>query len=160
MGLFDKIKTEAVKTVSQNLPPIPGKQEPINIKVASWTKEHKAGIQQLRKIDSDWYLKDEDIMERLKGTSKENRTYKYKYKTYSVMLIPEPNNRVDKNAIRVLFDGSFVGYIPSEQTTQMKKYINRSESLKGIIKGGPVRYVTADYVEDRCYDVEVIIQSK
>ncbi|WP_230678472.1 HIRAN domain-containing protein, partial [Streptococcus pneumoniae] len=51
--------------------------------------------------------------------------YKYnKLKTVDVHLLPEPSNPHDKNAVKVLVNNIFVGYLPAMIATQVSSYIS------------------------------------
>lgn len=164
MGIFDKIKAEAIKAIQLDketpTPPPPPVVETFSINVVFWLQEHLEGIQKIRKINPEWYEKDSDQMKAITSKDSFTRTYKYKYRTYRVDLVPETNNAYDENAIKVLFNGKYVGYVPEEEIPRMQRYINRTEELQGIIKGGPVKYVHKTFVLDRCFDTELIIETK
>lgn len=67
--------------------------------------------------------------------------YKYDDMTFSdIKLIPEPNNRQDPNAIKILIFGYHVGYVPKEKTLFLKRYMNNDNYIinkVGKIVGGP-----------------------
>ena len=47
-----------------------------------------------------------------------------------VELIPEPTNKHDKNAIKVILDGVQIGYIPSDQTNIVRKKLKQKALLR------------------------------
>lgn len=69
--------------------------------------------------------------------------YKYnKLKTVDVHLLPEPSNPHDQNAIQVLVNNIFVGYIPASVATQISTYIaNPNYRYDAILtgRGGPYK---------------------
>lgn len=69
--------------------------------------------------------------------------YKYnKLKTVDVHLLPEPSNPHDKNAIQVLVNNIFVGYIPASIAAQISTYIaNPNYRYDAILtgRGGPYK---------------------
>ena len=69
------------------------------------------------------------------------------------ILMPEPNNPHDNNAVMVLVDNNLVGYIPAEYALFVKNLISRrSLSFAGVsILGGNVKivYSNRDVVIDR-----------
>ena len=80
------------------------------------------------------------------------RTYKtvYKYnklKTVDVILQREPLNKHDKNAIKVLVNNTFVGYIPAEIARKIAFMIqNKKYRYNAILtgRGGPYKTVDLD----------------
>lgn len=61
----------------------------------------------------------------------------FDYETSSVELIPEPENKYDPNAIKVMVDEIHVGYVPKQITSFVKDLINSPdfESIKILIIG-------------------------
>jgi len=39
----------------------------------------------------------------------------------SIVVVPEPENKFDKNALKVMHNGTFVGYIPKETAAKIAK---------------------------------------
>lgn len=39
-----------------------------------------------------------------------------------VLLVPEPDNKFDPNAIKVLWDGIHLGYVPKTETATVRQY--------------------------------------
>lgn len=78
------------------------------------------------------------------------RIYKYEDLTFNdIKLIPEPDNKYDKNAIKILIFDHHVGYVPKNQTRTLKKYLNNDKyyfKMIGRIVGGP--YKTIDEYGD------------
>lgn len=52
-------------------------------------------------------------------------------------LVPEPTNRYDKNAVKVLVDGAHVGYVPAEDAARVKAQCARTP--RGQVAACPVR---------------------
>ena len=69
--------------------------------------------------------------------------YKYnKLKTVDVHLLPEPSNPHDKNAVKVLVNNIFVGYLPAMIATQVSSYISNPNYRYDAIltgRGGPYK---------------------
>ena len=69
--------------------------------------------------------------------------YKYnKLKTVDVHLLPEPSNPHDKNAVKVLVNNIFVGYLPAVIASQISSYIaNPNYRYDAILtgRGGPYK---------------------
>ena len=69
--------------------------------------------------------------------------YKYnKLKTVDVQLLPEPSNPHDKNAVKVLVNNIFVGYLPAMIASQISSYTaNPNYRYDAILtgRGGPYK---------------------
>ncbi|HHA8398493.1 TPA: HIRAN domain-containing protein [Streptococcus pneumoniae] len=69
--------------------------------------------------------------------------YKYnKLKTVDIHLLPEPSNPHDKNAVKVLVNNIFVGYLPAMIATQVSSYISNPNYRYDAIltgRGGPYK---------------------
>ena len=59
-------------------------------------------------------------------------TYLYKYSIAfaDADLVPEPDNPHDPDAIKVIADGVFVGYVPAKETKAVRKITNEKEIIK------------------------------
>ncbi|MFU0723066.1 HIRAN domain-containing protein [Streptococcus sp. IMAU11622] len=77
--------------------------------------------------------------------------YKYnKLKTVDVHLLPEPSNPHDQNAIQVLVNNIFVGYIPASIAAQISTYIaNPNYRYDAILTGRGGPYKTIDIETER-----------
>lgn len=73
------------------------------------------------------------------------RIYKYEDLTFNdIKLIPEPDNKYDKNAIKILISDHHVGYVPKNETRTLKKYLNNDNyhfKMIGRIVGGPYKTI-------------------
>lgn len=76
----------------------------------------------------------------IKKVAPDKRIYRYKYREASAQLIPEPANKHDKNAIKVMIDNVHVGYIPTEQCLEVKKLLPKIKEVKAYIGGGDYKY--------------------
>ena len=82
--------------------------------------------------------------------SEGQRIYKYLFAPKSVVLEEEPDNKYDKNAIKVIIDGVHVGYIKKEDCIHVKQLIDSKNiiSIDATIYGGKYRYYYEDYDDD------------
>lgn len=82
--------------------------------------------------------------------------YKYnKLKTVDVHLLPEPSNPHDQNAIQVLVNNIFVGYIPASIAAQISTYIaNPNYRYDAILTGRGGPYKTLDIETERVISLE------
>lgn len=73
-------------------------------------------------------------------------TYKYNYINKPVRLVPEPQNKHDRNAIQVLIAGELVGYISREKNIHVKDIFRKAEIkyISAYIQGGPYKTLSAD----------------
>lgn len=77
----------------------------------------------------------------------DGRVYKYDIYDGSALLEPEPTNKYDTNAIKVIVDGEHIGYIPSEKCAQVKELISKPYTASVSISGGP--YKEFNFDEDK-----------
>lgn len=82
--------------------------------------------------------------------SEGQRIYKYLFAPKSVILEEEPDNKYDKNAIKVIIDDVHVGYIKKDDCTHVKQLIDSKNiiSIDAAISGGKYRCYYEDYDDD------------
>lgn len=82
-----------------------------------------------------------------------DRIYEFFPLNSNAVLMPEPNNSHDRNAVMVLVDNNLVGYVPAEYALFVKNLIyQKALSFAGVsILGGNVKivYSNRDVVIDR-----------
>lgn len=86
------------------------------------------------------------------------RVWQYEFDPTDVKLVPEPENPEDTNAIKVVVDGEHIGYIKSGFCAHIHKLLkeNRILSISCKIGGGPYKYISEEYDEDKDKDVFVL----
>ena len=98
---------------------------------------------------------------KLAGVEDEDDYFWYEIvKTKNFELIPEPTNQVDPNAIKVMVEGYFVGYIDRRYNRGLKKYINNSDYIitgEVVGTGGSFDGRTTHPIS---YDIEIRIKKK
>lgn len=118
----------------------------------------KTNIESLGKLNPMYNAPDEKLI----STAQGKRIFKYSFFDLFPVIIPEPNNPHDRNALRVDINGVKVGYISRDENVQIAQLLrNGNCTLSATIKGGKVRMVGQDHVEevDRDYKVELEIIS-
>lgn len=86
-----------------------------------------------------------EVSPRYKNPSGSRSIFKYKVLDAPCDLVPEPKNKVDKNAVMVACGNVCVGYVPADQAVEIKKLIKKyTATIK--ISGG--RYKTYDPEDD------------
>lgn len=81
-------------------------------------------------------------------------------KTKNFKLIPEPTNQADENAIKVMVEGYFVGYIDRRYNKGLKKYVDNDDYIiegEVIGTGGSFDVNTSHPIR---YDIELRIRKK
>ena len=90
------------------------------------------------------------------------RIYEFdSFDTENFELIPEPDNEFDPNAIKVIVEGYFLGYVSKGYAKQLKKFSDRSKfSFKGEahLLGG--RYKELRFGERRVHNGELNLSCK
>ena len=80
--------------------------------------------------------------------------------TKNFQLVPEPTNQADENAIKVMVEGYFVGYIDRRYNKGLKKYVDNDDYIiegEVIGTGGSFDEKTYSPVS---YDIELRIRKK
>lgn len=78
----------------------------------------------------------------LKEDEEGNRVYKYDaVEEYdAVSLVPEPTNKYDPNAIKVVHESiGHIGYIPADTTVRVKKALEKNVTIFSRVYGGPYK---------------------
>lgn len=116
--------------------------------IVTWYEFYK-NIYKLKRENKSYHKSDDELIAGLNGKNY-YAVYKFSRHRYNVQLVPEPTNEHDKNAIKVLFDGLHVGYIPRDLTNQYRSVIDNANALfYGDIRGGAYKLVRPEYVEDK-----------
>ena len=76
--------------------------------------------------------------------------YKFWFNCDVVQLVPEPHNKVDKNAIAVYINAQKVGFVPANLTGQVRQYLPLNCAVSAVVHGGPSRCV----VDGQRVDIE------
>lgn len=93
------------------------------------------------------YLIDEDMIDK--------EIYQLQFHPEKVELVPEPDNKYDPNAIKVIVDGVHVGYIKKGSCAHVKKLLDEDRILNITCKigGGKFKIITEDYDPEKEKDV-------
>lgn len=77
------------------------------------------------------------------------KIYKWDYIPQNVELIEEPDNPYDSNAIKVVLDGVYIGYIKRGSCAHVKKLMHSGKIVKiqAEVTGGKYKYLSCDYDE-------------
>lgn len=70
------------------------------------------------------------------------------YESMNVMLVKEPNNEYDENAIKVLVDDIDVGYVPSKKNSKLLKELDSYKSFIALISEGTYKPSMRDEGDD------------
>ena len=104
---------------------------------------YKENLNKLACKNPDWSLKFAD----LSASGKlDHEIYRYNYIYKPVKLVPEPNNKYDKNAIMVLIAGELIGYISESDNVHVLDIINNHnvKYVSAYIHGGEFKLVHPD----------------
>ena len=155
-----KKKVEAPKDITPEAPsPAPAEPpapeapaQPVtvaNVKTYKVTgmSHHMENLMALAEENDDYKLGKRELVDAdLIG----ERVWKYEFYPLKTELVPEPDNPVDPNAIKVVVDGQHVGYIKSGSCAHLLKVISedRLGRIGCQIGGGKYKYIDEDYNED------------
>lgn len=80
--------------------------------------------------------------------------------TKNFQLVPEPTNQADENAIKVMVEGYFVGYIDRRYNKGLKKYVDNDDYIiEGEVMGTGGSFDEKTY-SPVSYDIELRIRKK
>ena len=107
------------------------------------TYYHQNEISKLAVANKDYKSKANTLIEQEKTMQ---RIFQYTFINKPVKLVPEPNNKHDKNAVKVIIAGEHVGYIKREECSQVKNILNNKEIkyISAFISGGKYKIVNND----------------
>lgn len=111
------------------------------------TSHYKENIESLA-VDNPFY--DSTKKELIDDSMTEEKVYLYDFPVSKVDLIEEPENSVDKNAIKVICNGVHIGYIKKGSCSHVKNLLhsNRISNISIEIYGGKYKCVYEDYDDD------------
>lgn len=67
------------------------------------------------------------------------------------LLLPEPTNKYDSNAIRVVIKGRTVGYVPRDRTAELHPLIKALEARNQVLAAGARAYLGKDDFTDEFF---------
>ena len=146
---LDALSTEKSAPVA---PPAPANQETHKVAGLSF---HEAALAALQCENGDFSSSKRELVDM--GMIGE-RIYKYDFYPVKTELIPEPDNEVDPNAIKVVVDGEHIGYIKKGSCAHIRKLLNSGsiEKIDVEIGGGPYKFITAEDWDENGGDVYTI----
>lgn len=123
-------------------PPAPEPEQDLHqyysFKVAGISFHEKEIINELASENDDYYMTKKEIVD---AYMTDETIYKYTFSIDDVQLEPDPDNPHDPNAIKIIVDGVFVGYVPGRSTKRVKQILTQSPEIICEIYGGPSKIV-------------------
>lgn len=87
-----------------------------------------------------WNMTNEQLLKQYPG----KRIYKYYFTNEPVVLVPEPTNQNDPNAIKVMVNNIHVGYVPNDLCIIVRRIMQGSCTLSSKFSGGEYKVVFDD----------------
>lgn len=80
-------------------------------------------------------LRKENMFFHAVGLGKGNRPYHYfkEEDQFILKLVPEPKNKYDKNAIKILVDDTHVAYVAADECQHVKAFLKREKEKDHIM---------------------------
>ncbi|MBP8703654.1 MAG: HIRAN domain-containing protein [Streptococcus sp.] len=105
-------------------------------------KEALEIMKKLSKKNNYLTMSDEGIKEYILKTY--SNVYEYKYlETNDVILVREPKNPHDPNAVKVIAGGLFAGYLPADIAKKVNRYVGKSDyNIKATLHGRGGKFKT------------------
>lgn len=123
-------------------PPAPEPEQDLHqyysFKVAGISFHEKEIINELASENDDYYMTKKEIVD---AYMTYETIYKYTFSIDDVQLEPDPDNPHDPNAIKIIVDGVFVGYVPGRSTKRVKQILSKSPEIMCEVYGGPSKIV-------------------
>lgn len=109
---------------------------------------HKDAISRIS-TENPSFRKPQQDLRKIRGDS--FVLYRFKYKTEPVVLVLEPGNKKDKNAVKVYIHDQHVGYVPQERSKDIHDILSvgKIEAIEAKIEGGDYRILFNDGTEQR-----------
>ena len=111
----------------------------------------KKELLSIAQMDNLFKEADDVIIQKSNG----KKIYQCHFRNLTTLLIPEPTNPHDPNAVMVVVNGACVGYVPAELCTKVKQIVSKSYHADARIGGGAVKYVQDDMVMVDSYEYTV-----
>lgn len=146
MGLFSRIKPEKKEYT-----------ERFDFSVRG-IEHYMSGFQSLAYDNPLWNCSPEYIL-KIGHVSKD--IFKHYFLSHPISLIPEPTNKYDKNAIKVMIAGKLVGYVPAENCSFVKGIIKtKNYGISCFIGGGEYKTILNDgsvITGESCFTIRVSV---
>ena len=137
-------------------PPAPAEKKPFTEKTYKIAASHYVNnILRMAEDNPDFDLTKKELIEEDRI---DERIWQYYFPATKTELIPEPDNPVDKNAIKVIVDGYHVGYIKAGSCAHLLKVIreNRVRGIDCSIGGGRYKMLCEEYDEDKDKEIYTV----
>lgn len=111
----------------------------------------------LAEENDDYSLSKRELLEEY---SDGDKIFKYEFNTTPLELVPEPENEYDPNAIKVMVNGTKVGYIKKGSTSHVKNLLASPDfSGKSIeIYGGKYKQICDEEIETDEMDIRADLE--
>lgn len=133
----------------------PGKLEDAQKKAQEYSFD-VAGVSKYQKAIREHCLENDDYSmpkkEAIDFGMIDEPIYKYETSFGKVSLIPEPENKYDKNAIKVMRRDDLLGYVPADETEAVHRIISGEYETDARVYAGPYKIIREDDEEN--YTVE------
>lgn len=105
---------------------------------------HEDELRKAGTINKMYYLDDEKLI-----ASGKKKVFRYFFDG-EMTFEEEPTNKHDKNAVKILLNGYFIGYVPAEFAAKMKSVMAKKSIIKVEykIKGGDYKVIEGNTIEE------------
>ena len=108
-------------------------------------------LMRLASENPDWNLSDSELIKKYWYNV---IIYKYTFLTSPVALVPDPKNKHDPNAIKIIVAGQHIGFVPAESTAEVRAILAQkgAHPLLCAISGGEQKSIKYHTVLQSQYD--------
>lgn len=114
------------------------------IRVAGWDHRQRALSSLMTEKNYEYKCTKKELIDSF-GFDDEERIYEYEPASCVLEIRPEPDNPYDPNALQVIADDVFIGYVPKDRQSDLKKILS-APGLRGRVEitGGKYKYLEYD----------------
>lgn len=105
------------------------------------TTFHAEAFESLAEESDDWHRTLEDV---LKEGDEEIELARYWWRDMEALIVPEPDNPEDPEALAVAVRGERIGYIKREDQERARELLPRVAKVTAYMKGGPYKMAIWD----------------
>lgn len=112
--------------------------------VAGWDHHQRALASLMTEENYEFKCTKKELLDSF-GFDDDDRIYEYEPAQCVLELRPEPDNPHDSNAMQVIADGVFIGYVPKDRQSDLQKILG-APGLRGRVEisGGKYKYLEYD----------------
>lgn len=128
-----------------------------NFKIAGTSFREKEIVKNLAFENDDYSMSKKELIE---DDRVDERIYQYFFDIGKVELVPEPDNPEDENAVKVIADGTHIGYVPASKAKKVKKILEKETIIQTTceMSGGKFKLLTEEETDSGKETYELVTE--